>query len=239
MAQPVWAIQFPQGLLGNELNDVIEILGLSTSSKTISNPYPLGGYLGLEIGVALEIIDTTNLSRLGNGLDTDGDPMETEKEFRYPRISIGKGIYADIDVFFQFIPYSQATDVSEYGGFVKWSFYQAKFFPINLSLLAHANVVSFNNVYTNQNIGLEAMAGINVKNVAIYFGGGPLEASSDFSGSVVDATVSSNSQDFVQRKLRDFHTFIGASIQVSDFFIAAQIDRYSEPVFSAKLGLRL
>ena len=232
-------LQLPQSLDESDRKEVTRILGFGTSSKLLTNPFPLGGYSGVELGLSMETIDTSSIARLG-------DKSQDTKEFTYPRLSLGKGLYNDVDLFFSFVPYSDSTRVAEFGGILKWCFYQAEFLPLSLSFIVHGSDININDSFVSETIGGEFVAGINVDNFSLYFGGGRLQSDARFlagdSGTdgVIDSTDSNlDKENLMQQRLRTAHTFIGFTFHFSEVFLAVQLDRYRDPVYSAKLGLRL
>lgn len=231
------ALDLPTGLNHESRVEVIRLVGLGTSSKILSNPFPLGGYPGLEIGLSLELVNVADLSRLGDGTNKD------EREFRVPSISFGKGLYKSVDIFFHFVPFSEDSKMSEYGGLARWSFYQARFLPINLSVLLHGNIFNMRDSLITETIGSELIAGISVNSFSLYFGGGFLSSSAQFTAHGPDGIVVSTdpptSRGTVEELVREGHSVVGITLHLFDLFFAAQIDRYREPVYSLKLGLRL
>lgn len=240
------AVEIPKQLSSSDRSEVTRLLGLNTSHKLLTNPYPLGGYSGVEIGISLEVIDIQDLSRLGcdPGVGScPGTSRSEEKELRYPRISIGKGLYNDVDVFFNFIPPSEGAALSDFGGSLRWGFYQAQYLPIVLSLLIHGNQINVEDTFANRTLGSEIIAGITVNDFAIYFGGGFLEATGQFMcGNSDDGVVLDSDPACKEGKAEHTehasHSVVGITLQYFDLFAAAQIDRYRDPVFSAKLGVR-
>ena len=225
------AIELPDNLTRNELDEVTELLGFSTSSKLLSNPYALGGHSGFEIGYSTEFINTTDLSRLGSGAAKDST-------YQFNRISFGKGVYNNVDIFFHFVPFSSSNEVSEYGGILKWGFYESDDLPLTLSLLAQTSTININDEFINEVLGADLLAGLNLTDFAIYIGGGSLRARSSFSRSILDSSVTLNSSGTLITRNSRAHTFAGININFKKIFIAAQIDRYDQPVYSAKIGLR-
>jgi hypothetical protein len=131
---------------------------------------------------------------------------------------------------------------------LRWSFYQAKFLPINLAVMAHFNNMNFNNTFMDFNSGAELMAGVNIDNFALYFGGGVVQSRGTFiaaTGSCSgDCTVNSSDPDTntvtqtVSQMVTEGHTVIGFSAHYENLFAAAEVDRYRDAVYSLKLGLR-
>ncbi|MCB0421177.1 MAG: hypothetical protein KDD61_09275 [Bdellovibrionales bacterium] len=232
-----WSLEIPTGLQKADLEKVIRILGLPTSTKLVSDPYPLGGYDGLELGLSLEIVRTTDLGHLGN-------KTSTQREFQFPRLSVGKGLYNDVDLFFHFIPYSKESQVSEFGGLIRWTFYKGNYLPISWSLMAHGNSLNVADRFINETYGVEMLIGLNAEDFSIYFGGGQLSSTGKFVRAVLDETdttfnliATDNSRN---ASVYQLHTFVGINFALYEsLFIALQVDRYDEPVYSAKIGFNL
>src|SRR6266404_3530405 len=101
-----WAFDIPHGLNESDRREIIRTLGVNAATKMLDNPYPLGGYSGFEVGLSTEFIDIRDIRRLGCQPGQPGCTNTTvsdESEWRYSRLTIGKGLYEDIDVFFHFL----------------------------------------------------------------------------------------------------------------------------------------
>jgi hypothetical protein len=227
-------IRIPTNLTSDDRKEAIRILGLGTSAKMLSNPYPLGGYSGFEFGLAIESVPVEDISRLGSKIPSGTEPQKT---FNYPKFAVGKGLYKDIDVYLHFIPYNQDTNLSDYGGLLRYCFYQAAFLPANFSLLLHANNTNIGNLIFTQSIGADLMTGISVGGFALYVGGGRVFVTGRFISSL-NAVNSSGVQTEETESVNNFHSFIGGSLDWEPAFVAVQIDQYSQTVFGAKLGFR-
>lgn len=246
------AFEIPKGLKAADREEVVRILGLNSATKVLSNPYPLGGYSGFEVGYSVEFVNVRDIRRLGCQPSEPGCPnqdLPDETEWRYSRLTIGKGLYNDVDVFFSAVAPAGGVRMSDYGGMLRWSVYQAEFLPINVSVIAHGNQMNFNDSFVNRNIGGEVMVGVNVDNFALYFGGGYLESkgtfigtSSGFCENEPDCTSAGDSLNETTRtvtnSVRETHTVVGFSLHYENLFAAAQVDRYRDAVYSMKVGLR-
>lgn len=253
LSEAAYCIQIRHGLGEEDRREYIRTLGLNTAEKVLSNPYPLGGYSGFEIGYSLEFVDVRDLRRLGCTPSTPATAScpsyADDTEWRFSRLTIGKGLYNDVDIFFSMMMPLGGVRASDYGGMLRWSFYQAQFLPINLSFLVHADQLNFGDAFMNRNIGGELLAGVNVDNFAVYFGGGLLEANGTFNSCVssasgdscvverTDSQINSNTHT-VSHTLHETHTVVGFSLHFQNLFAAAQVDRYADAVYSMKLGLR-
>lgn len=224
------AILIPNNLTTSDRVEALKIIGMGTSSKLLSDPYPLGGYEGLEMGLSIESLPTDELGRLGSRLTAP------QQDVAYPKLTIGKGLYNNIDVFLQFTPYTRQDELSQFGGILRWGFYQAQFQPMSASILLHMNNGNVGNVLTTRTYGVDLVGGMNVTNVALYAGLGFIESTGTFAGGAAGVTASG----FIESEsVSGYHTVYGANIRILERgFLALQIDRYSVPVFSGKLGVR-
>ena len=230
-----------------DLTEATQTLGFGTSNRFLSNPFPLGGYSGLEVGYTYESIDIEDLYFLSSNTTTDEDTLN------FSRLVFGKGLFGDVDLFLNFTPFSRDPSINEYGASLKWNFYQAKFIPFSLSLLGSFNTINIQDDYTNETLGADLIGGINVENFAIYFGGGLITASSSFAKNILNyctavntptgcddsfGTIGASDPLTVKKREKDSHSFVGFQFNFSSFFISAQIDRYTNPVYSLKIGYR-
>jgi hypothetical protein len=231
-----------------DLSTAVDILGFNTSARLLSNPFPLGGYTGFEFGYSYEIVSTQDLSTLGTGT------AARQSDFNLSRISIGKGLYNNIDVYVHFVPFSKSSQVSEFGGLVKWNFYQAAFVPFSMSMLFHGSTINIQDSFINQSLGADLLAGINVNNFALYFGGGQITAESRFMDRILNFCTgvgvpagcdpslpmpsSGANISPLNTTEHSSHSFVGINMQFMELFFAAQIDRYEDPVYSLKVGYR-
>lgn len=234
-----FAVTIPKQLTKEDRISVVKLLGLTTSTKLLTNPFPLGGYSGFEVGLSLELVDIRDLSQLGAG-STEGD-----QELRYPRITIGKGLYNNLDLFLHFAPMTAGSEMTSFGGAVRYSFYEARFLPVNVSLVMSADHVNINNDFENTSLGADLVAGIYVSQFSLYFGAGQLRASGTFIGGTnSDGTVDvgdpqlGGSTNTVTHTVSQTHSYLGATVHFDDVFAAAQIDRYPDTTYSARVGLR-
>jgi hypothetical protein len=243
------ALQLPKGLSKADREEVVETIGMGAATKMLTSPYPLGGYSGFEIGFSLEFIDVRDVNRLGCAVGSPGcanTSISDNDEFRFSRLSIGKGIYHDIDIFFQFAPPIGGTNISDYGAAVRWAFYQTEFLPITFSAVVHANMMNLQDDFINQNIGAELIAGITVDNFALYAGVGQIWSQGTFQvGNSGNGTVDPSDPDAIQsatgevtEKTTETHTLVGISLTYENLFAAAEVNHYRDSVYGIKLGVR-
>lgn len=244
------ALDIPKGLSQPDRVEVLETIGLGASPKMLSNPYPLGGYSGFEVGYSVEFINVRDVNHLGctpGPLSCPNTGVSTDDEFRFSRITLGKGLYHDVDIFFSFAPPVGGTNISDYGGMARWAFYQAEFLPITFSAVLHGNRMNIQDEFVSQNIGAEMMLGISVENFSLYFGGGEVWSQGTFvvqgspdpgTGTVSPSDPANNGLNTVTENVKETHMVVGMALQYQNLFGAGEIDHYRDSVYGAKVGMR-
>lgn len=223
------SLTLPTGLSSTDRQEALKIVGFGTAAKILSDPYSLGGYSGLEFGLSFESIPTEDLARLGNRLPVP------QSDTTIPKFTIGKGLYSGLDFFIHFIPYNQQNRLSQFGGVVRWSFFEASSLPLSSSLVVHMNTSDISNQMVTRTYGLDLMGGINVNEVALYAGIGVMQSFGSFVGGSLGVTESSLLE---QETVSTLHTVAGGTFRMNSVFVALQLDRYTQSVLSGKIGLR-
>jgi hypothetical protein len=221
------ALELPQGLSGNEQVRALEILGLGNTSSFLSNAYPLGGYSGFEVSLSMRSINTGDLSQLGLGTERTNDIL-------VPTLTVGKGLYNNSDIFIHFMPPTKDQAVSKFGASYRWGFYEARFFPLNFSLVAHADMINIKNKISARNVGVDLLMGLTLSQFSFFLGGGYVNTSGDFQGGVSGLTASNSTES---QKVDSSHFTFGGTYNFDPFFIGLSIDRYADSVYALKTGL--
>lgn len=220
--------ELPQNLSAKERVRTLEILGYGSAPKLVSNPYPLGGYSGVDIGFSADFIPLKDLSRLGNGTDDDGQMV-------FHTLSVGKGLFYNVDGYIYFTPFNQYEDLQSFGAQIKWAFYEMRAAPIAFSMTVYGGGANFSNILDVSTLGGDLMATLMTDWLAFYVGIGSVRAIGRFVGGVDGLTDSAT--DTTDDVLRG-HSFIGLQLQYSKFYIAGQVDIYTDTFYGAKLGVR-
>ncbi len=223
-------IDLPLNLTKSDREESLRILGFGTSSKILSDPFPLGGYSGFEFGVSVSSIPTNQIKTLGSKLATG------QSDISYSSFSIGKGLYNNIDVFFNLTPYVQSIQMSQFGGQLRWSFFQAENLPLSFSLLFNANSSNISNQLSLRTYGADLIGGLNVDRVALFSGAGLVSSAGDFLGGPRGITDTGYQES---ESVSGVHFLFGVNVRLADFFLNLEVDHYRDTVFSGKLGLRL
>ncbi|MAF89710.1 MAG: hypothetical protein CL674_00450 [Bdellovibrionaceae bacterium] len=199
--------------------------GHSTAMKLLSDPYPLGGYEGLEYGIILESLPTSDFQDYGDGT-ADG------RTLYYPAFNIGKGLYKNVDLFLNFGVYSGDTSVGLYGAMLRWGFYESERIPLVIALNLHISSSNFNNEVTGDTEGFLIDAGLNFTDAGVYLGVGRVSSKSIFTSDLTDST------DSERNNATDLHLRLGGVYHFRPIFVALEVNRYTITHFSLKLGYR-
>lgn len=225
-----WAtLDIPNTMTSGDRKKALEILGFSTASKLLGNPYPLGGYSGIEIGYTTEVISTGELSRLG------GRTEKSQSETSFSSLTLGKGLYHNVDLYLQFTPFNQTEAITSFGGQLRWGFYQAEYLPAYLSLIVYGNNTNFQNKINASNQGTDLVAGFSVQDLTLYTGIGFVRSIGTFVGGTHGVT---NDQTTATEDMSTSHYLAGVNVKFSKMFLAMQLDRYTQSTYSAKIGTR-
>lgn len=218
----------PKNLNYEDREAALGILGFGSAAKLLSSPYPLGGYDGVEVGVSSEYIPMADVASLGAKTSSRSD-------INYLNITLGKGLFYNVDFLLQFIPMPQDEPLSGFGGQVRWGFYEAKFMPAELSVVIHGSSVNFHNVLAAQTTGMDFVGSVNMRDVSLFFGAGQARSVGTFIGGTDGVTDTGRTET---NGVFSPHTLFGISIKMSKVFLALQVDRYVQSNYSGKLGLR-
>jgi hypothetical protein len=221
-------LKIPTGMNSEDRKTALEVLGLSSTAKVLSNPYPLGGYAGVEIGVSQEFLSTSEISRLGSR-------AQEQSETSYTLLSVGKGLYGNVDLFFQFAPVTDAENLTNFGGQLRWGFFEAEYLPAFMTLVLSANSVSYQNLINVSNVGYDLILGFSVEDVTMYTGIGSIQSSGIFMGG---ASAITDTGETVSESVKSSHFLAGLHVKIASFFVALQLDRYTEATYSGRIGWR-
>jgi hypothetical protein len=219
------ALSLPTGMSDADQLNVLKEIGFATAFRPENNPFPLGGYSGLEFGVSIEELATSDIGYLGNG-------ASDERTVFYPALTFGKGIFDNVDLFFSFVPYNQGTGLGIYSGGARWGFYQADFAPVVFSILVSGGATNLDNLFFSETIGADLIAGANADPFSFYIGVGGLYGQGQFDSSITVENALTNQSSHA------FHTLFGATFTISPIFVAVELDNYGISTMSFKLGAK-
>ncbi|MEC9282452.1 MAG: hypothetical protein VX642_07055 [Bdellovibrionota bacterium] len=216
---------FSANLSKSDRENITRRAGHSTAMKLLSDPYPLGGYEGLEYGIILESLPTSDFQDYGDGT-ADG------RQLYYPAFNIGKGLYRNFDLFVNFGVYSGDTSVGLYGAMLRWGFYESERIPLVIALNLYVSSSNFNNEVTGDTEGFLVDAGLNFTDAGVYLGVGRVSSKSLYTSDLTDSTSSE------KNNATDLHLRLGGVYHFRPLFVALEVNRYTITHFSLKVGYR-
>lgn len=222
------ASELPKNLNAVERETALGVLGFGSASKLLSSPYPLGGYDGIEVGLSSEYIPMSDVASLGA-------KSTSRSDLNYLNLSLGKGLFYNLDILVNFITPVQEESLAGFGGQLRWGFYETKFMPAALSLVVHGSAVNFSNLVGAQTTGVDLIGSVNMRDVSLFFGVGQARSVGTFIGGTEGLTDTGNTEsaDMVTQ-----HTVFGISIKMSRAFVALEIDRYMQSTYAGRVGFR-
>lgn len=218
----------PKALTPSNMRKILQTLGPSTSSTTLSSPYPLGGWEGFEVGLSRHYIPWSNLAEVDQ-------TVSEQKDLNYALITVGKGLFYNFDIFLSLIPMLKSESLSYFSTQLRYQLWSSENKVFHLSSSLFGGTSNLNNQLNIQNYGFDVLGTVILDKVSIFIGIGSLFSSGRFIGGDSGITESKNTD---LEKLTLPHQLIGIEWPLGTFFIAAEVDRYSIPYYSLKLGYR-
>lgn len=221
-------VTIPQNLSFSDENRVLQILGYGSAAKVLDNPYPLGGYSGVEIGATLDVIPTEELDTLGSKSSSGGS-------VHYETLTFSKGFFYNVDGMVYFTPLIAGDPITTYGGSLRWGFYEASFFPLTLTALVYGGGMNYNNLLNVTTEGADLLATLNIEHLAVYAGIGQIRAHGTFIGGTDGITASGNTE---KTNVQSTHTVAGLNFDWDKIFLAMEVNHSADANYSMKLGYR-
>jgi hypothetical protein len=221
-------LSLPQQLTSTDQKEILNLLGPGTSSRQLSSPYPLGGYEGFEIGLSRQFINTSNFTELG-------DRSASGENFSYPILTMGKGLFYDIDIFISLVPFAQSEMITHFSTQGRWNFYRSKETPFSLSLSGNAGNTTLKNLVSIQSYGIDLVGSFYIRELSLFFGTGFLSSSGVFVGGPSGINKSGETEKL---NMLLSHRILGIDYRLQKYFVSAELDHFESPLYSAKVGFR-
>lgn len=239
------AFEMPRNLDADDRKEVVRVLGFGTASRILTQPIPLGGHEGFEIGLASEFVPIDDLAGLGSKTVSRG-------EFNLISMSVAKGLPYNIDTVLHFTPLPQLEGATSYGGQLRWGFLEFAKFPALLSFVLHGSGTSFSsevltgtgkqfvNVLNTRTTGYDLICTVQMDEGSLYFGGGNVRSIGTFTGGTMGVTAEGAGGDTrnTEVDITEFRTIFGVGFRLDQFFAAVEVSRISQSTYGGKIGFR-
>lgn len=176
----------------------------------------------MELSASVETLDSSAL-----------EGSEPDDFIHYPKLTIGKGLYGDGDLFFNFIPFNQVTRFSRYGLQYRQSLWQSLRVPVNFSLLVHGNSANIDDKLVTRTFGGDLIASYLFKDISFSIGAGYVASTGTFSSAAVEPGVE------VRETIESLHLSGAVLYKPDQFLFGLGVDWYQSFVFSIKTGIIL
>ena len=227
-----FGFQLPKGMTADERKVAMQVLGFGTTAKFSSNPFPLGGWSGVEFSIQQEVVPVDRLSTLGSAKGSNGD-------LAYTQLSFGKGFYKDFDAFISFTLPRQRSEIQNYSGLLRWMVYDFDSGKYLASVDMHGHGSNISNLFSSDSFGYDLVVSKVEAWWGLYLGAGWLQVKTKFIGNKTDFAqgMTSNGQTVVDSEDRARY-FTGFNLRYQNYFAVAEIQRVYDTAYSIKLGYR-
>ena len=216
---------FPTALDATDRQEMAQLLGFSSAMKLVSDPYPLGGYEGLQLGLVGESIPVGEFRNWGDGSGQSSN-------LSFASFQIAKGIYKNWDGFVNFALQLGGSTVSSYGAMLRWTFFESQRIPLSMAVNLHGSNNNFANLITGDSAGVLLDIGLYFEKFSSYLAVGRMTANYQFDASLNRDPVAAFGS------ASDVHLRIGGVYHLRPFFIGLEWNRHLIQHLSLQIGLR-
>lgn len=222
------SLQIPKSLNSHDRHQALKILGFSGVQKVYTDPSPLGGYPGYEMGFSYDVIQLKTFEELGSQIDT-------QKDLSYVSLSFSKGIFYDVDLGLSFTPLPQGAGVAAFAGQLHRTLVK-DFYGFDFSFWLHGNSTSYVNVIHTKNLGVLMVASTPMPFGSLYTGAGYLRCIGSFIGGADGVTETGET---IQEDLYSAHWLIGGTYSfANNYFVALEANSVYQVSYGLRVGQR-
>lgn len=215
----------PSNLNAAAQETVAQDFGFGSATKMNLDPRPLGGYQGFQVSVSRDLVNVSRLKTIGTSANQDD-------YFATSTMMVGKGLFYNIDSFFQMTP-PQNDDFSSYGGLIRGTFWNSEIIDLHIGGLVHGSMSQFANTFGSNIVGLDLYAYLGISKFTFSVGLGQAKGIYTFVGSglVSPATTENTKVD-----LSSSHGWSGVSYRVDRWIVSAMYENYFDSMYSFKFA---
>ncbi|MBI4402785.1 MAG: hypothetical protein HY537_01410 [Deltaproteobacteria bacterium] len=159
----------PKNLSANDVNRVVEILGLGNTMRLLRSAEAYDFYPGIKLGLEIPVTLARDINDLGD--QTGSIPGL----FMMPRIFVSKGLFLNLEISFNYFPGAVFNTLSTFGTLLKWSFFEEKEKWAAVAVYgAYTRLSGLDDAYSGRNFELGLVASKDYVRVKPYLGVGML-----------------------------------------------------------------
>ena len=162
-----------------------------------------------------------------------GTATERMDDQNFVRLQVGTGLYQSVDLALFLTPLNPSTPMSNYGGRLRWTFYQSSESPLFLAVFVDGGNTNLNDQVLMQTIAMGTQVGFKRKQLSLSFFLGSQHTFSRFRGGSEGITDSGLPESF---EFRSFPVALGGIYDFRKWYLGFGMDRQSETLVSVKIG---
>lgn len=181
-------VRFVQSLSENEQLAVVQAIGLNAYQGFGEDLTPLGGYSGFYLHGSIRSQPLNRLRSFSNNLSSQND-------LNYLDLGFSKGLYYNLDIQFSFIPKFQATNLTGFGGGIRWTWLDLTTNNLYGIISASGRITHLESRISFITQSLDLLLQKNWNQFYAYSGIGFLSSTGQFVGGNEGLTLSGNNEN--------------------------------------------
>lgn len=196
------AASLPGQLSPTEVDRVVEVVAVGATTRLLRSAEPYVLFPGLKVGLEIAIVPSRDLNDMGDRLGSLPTAMPV------PRVFFSKGLFLNLELMFNFFPFSLVNSISTFGGALKWTFFQeTKSWLNGAAYIAFTNISAFEKTFTGGTVELGALLSKDYVRLKPYLGFGLIFARGSVTSSLARTTDNTGAYSTL-------HAFVGAEIEM-------------------------
>lgn len=220
------ASTLPGGMTANERVRTAELVSSSTALRSAQLHRSLSSTEGLDLSLSFESLPLSELPEIGS---TD----ERLEDQTYFRLQVSKGLYRALDLSLFLTPLNPSTPLSNYGGRIRWTFYQNAEQPLFLAWYVDGGGTNLNDQLLIQTMATGFQLGFKRKLLSLSFFVGSQKTFNRFRGGGEGVTESGHLES---HQLTSYTLGLGGIYDFKSWYLGFAVDRQHDTLMSAKVG---
>jgi hypothetical protein len=226
LCHTAYAATLPAGLTPDERVQTAKLVSSSTSLRSAQLHRSLSSMEGLDLSLSLETLPLSELPEMGTSSERLDDKT-------YVRLQVSKGLYRKLDLSLYLTPLNPSTPLSNYGGRLRWTFYQNIDQPLFLAWYVDLGGTNLNDQLLIQTMASGFQLGFKRKLLSLSFFAGTQRTYNRFRGGAEGVTDSGHLES---HRLTSYTLGLGGIYDFKSWYIGFAVDRQHDTLMSAKVG---
>ncbi len=220
------AATLPQGMNASEREQTAELVASSSALRSAQLHRSLDHSEGLDLSLSFENLPLSQLPIMGVG-------AERLEDQNFIRLQVGTGLIRSVDLALFLTPLNPSTPLSNYGGRIRWTFYQDAESPLFLAVFIDGGNTNLSDQVLMQTVAAGTQVGFKRKQLSLSFFLGSQLTFSRFRGGGEGITDSGHPESYT---FTSFPMALGGVYDFRKWYLGFGVDRQSDTLISAKIG---